>query len=196
MRQSSALFWMLFLAHSLGAQSFSEPTILPETAAREQLATQPESAFQPIAQTAHVQGDVVVFVLVDENGRIVSAHALSGPAMLQQAAINAVKKFQFIPFPTDNKPIRLAATLTIPFRTGTPGEGTSAEREGAAQAWYPLWDKCRNALRAQDGQESLDYCKQAVDMSLKAGDLTSSDQLKMVLSHLAYSTRAHKSSAQ
>jgi TonB family protein len=177
---------MLFLAHCLGAQSLSKPTILPEAAARDQLATQPDPVYPPIAKAAHVQGDVIVSVIVDEKGRIVSAKVVSGPAMLQQAALDAVKKFQFNPFSVGNKPIRITTTLTIPFHIDKPGEGPSAEQQKAAQAWFPLSDKCRKALQAQQVQESVDYCRHALEMSIKAGDLTSSDQLGNMLSHQYY----------
>jgi len=162
------------------------PTTLPEAAAREQLATQPEPVYPPIAKAARIQGDVVLSIVVDEQGQIVSEKVVSGPAMLQQAALDAAKKLQFNPFSVNNKPIRIATTLTIPFQTDKPGEGPSAEQEKAAQAWFPLSDKCRSALTTQNAKESLDYCKQALDMSLKAGDLTSSDQLGMMLSYQYY----------
>ena len=67
------------------------------------------------------------------------------------------------------RPATQATTkLTIPFHIDKPGEGPSLEQEKAAQALFPLEDKCRSALRAQNVQEALDFCKQALDMSFNA----------------------------
>jgi len=85
------------------------------------------------------------------------------------------------------RPATQATTkLTIPFHIDKPGEGPSLEQEKAAQALFPLEDKCRSALRAQNVQEALDFCKQALDMSFNAGDVTTSDQLGRMNSHQLY----------
>lgn len=66
----------------------------------------------------------------------------------------------------------------------------SPEQEKAAQDWFPLEKKCmdaiKEAIRAQAVQEAVDSCKQTLDMSLKAGDLTSSDQLARTGSYQLY----------
>jgi len=111
---------------------------------------------------------------------------VSGPAMLQQSALDAVKKWRFNPFQVNGVSTQAASTLTIPFHIDKPGEGPTVDQERAAQAWFPLSDKCRNALRAQSVPDALDYCKQALDMSYKAGDLNSSDQLGRMNSHELY----------
>jgi tetratricopeptide (TPR) repeat protein len=104
--------------------------------------------------------------------------------MLQGAALEAVKTWTFKPFEPNGA--QITTTLTIPFELHLNGVGPSEEQQRAAQAWFPLSDKCRSALKAQNAPESLGFCKQSLDMSLKAGDTTSSDQLAMLESYQDY----------
>ncbi len=106
--------------------------------------------------------------------------------MLQQAALDAVKKWRFAPFSATGAAAPVMTTLTVPFHLDHHGPQPSVEQENAAQAWFPLSEKCRNALKAQNKEDSLTVCKQVLDMSFKAGDLTPSDQLVRLNSHQLY----------
>ena len=57
-----------------------------------------ESGLPAIAQAAHVQGAVVIAVVIDSAGRVASAKIKSGPQMLREAAVDAVKSWQFAPY--------------------------------------------------------------------------------------------------
>lgn len=186
MRRAPVLCLLFLLASLASAQSLAEIPEVSESQAREHLTGQPDPVYPPIARAAQVQGDVVIAVVIDAKGAVSSEKAVSGPAMLQQAALDAVKKWQFSPFVANSAAESVATKLTISFHIQQNGPGPTAEQQKAAQAWFPLSDKCRSALRAQDTQGALDYCKQALDMSFKAGDLTSSDQLGRLDSHESY----------
>jgi TonB family protein len=174
----------------LGQISFAQGTGNPYTAseadARQHLVQHEEALYPPIAKAARVQGDVLIGLLINEGGQVVSEKVVSGPAMLQQAALDAVKKWRFTPFQVNGVPTQTATTLTIPFHIDKPGEGPTAEQDKAAQAWFQLSDKCRSALKSQNVQDAIDRCKEALDMSYKAGDLNSSDQLGRVESFQQY----------
>lgn len=60
-------------------------------------------------------GTVMVQVLVDETGTVVSARAVSGPAQLQQAAVNAAKFARFSPTMLMGEPVKVTGTLTYNF---------------------------------------------------------------------------------
>ena len=47
----------------------------------------PKPAYPPIARAAHASGTVVVQVLIDENGNVISARAVSGHPLLQAVAV-------------------------------------------------------------------------------------------------------------
>ena len=174
----------LLCSHNLWGQGDFAPRTVSEAEARQRLSQKVDPVYPPIAAAARIQGEVGISVLIDASGKVASEKAVSGPAMLQQAAMDAVKKWQFEPFTTNGVSESVKTVLTIPFQL--EGPKLTPEQEKAAQAWFPLSDKCRTALRAQNTEDSLNLCKQALDMSFKAGDLTSSDQLGRLNSHQLY----------
>lgn len=186
MRFHSALLCALLFATIAAAQSSNSSQAVSESDARQHLAQKTEPIYPPIARAARVQGDVAIAVVIDLNGSIASEKVVSGPAMLQQAALDALKKWRFTPFLINGSPAQATTTLTLSFHVDKPGEGPSAEQEKAAQAWFPASDQCRKALKDQNVQGAMDSCKKALDLSLKAGDLNSSDQLGRMLSHQYY----------
>src|SRR5258705_2602763 len=57
----------------------------------------PKPGYPPIARAAHASGTVVVQVLIDENGNVVSARALSGHPLLQAVAGGGARQARFSP---------------------------------------------------------------------------------------------------
>ena len=186
MRQLAGLCSLILLVQFSSAQSNTTANSVSEADARQHLKQKIDPVYPPIAAAARIEGDVVISVQIATNGSVASEHAVSGPAMLQQAALDAVKKWRFAPFTANGAAMPVTTVLTVPFRLEHHGPQPTAEQEKAAQACFPLSDKCRSSLKAQNSQDALDYCKQAVDMCLKAGDLTSSDQLGAMLSYQYY----------
>lgn len=177
---------MLLASHAMFGQSGSGSITISEADARQHLTEKADPVYPPIAAAAHIEGDVTISVVVDTNGNVASEKVISGPPMLRQAALDAVKRWQFSPFTSNGAAEQISTTLTIPFHLEHHGPQPTEEQQMAAQAWFPLSDKCRSALKGQSPQDALDLCKQALDMSLKAGDLTNSDQLARIDSHQLY----------
>jgi TonB family protein len=175
---------LLFIAMaSVAAQT---PINIDAVEAQKHLTAHVDPVYPAIAKAAAVQGEVKISVVIDGAGQVASEKVVSGPPMLQQAALDAVKKWRFTPFEVNGTATQTTTTLTIPFYLEKRDGGPTPDQEKAAQAWFPLSDKCRSALKAQNTQDSLDYCKQALEMALKAGDLSSSDQLAMLESYQSY----------
>lgn len=174
------VFVLIFVPYCLAQRNASSEAI-SETEALQHITQKVDPVYPPIAKAAQVQGDVVLTISIDAKGNVVTEKVLSGPAMLLQAALDAVKQWQFNPFNANGVAVPVTTKITIPFQL--PGPQLSPDQEKAAQAWFPLSDQCRSALKAQNKDDALNYCKQALDMSLKAGDLTSSDQLGRLLSY-------------
>lgn len=72
-------------------------------------------SYPAIARMAHVSGTVQVEALISTTGRIESAHATSGPAMLQPAALEAVRLARYRPFLLNGRPTEVNATFSINF---------------------------------------------------------------------------------
>jgi protein TonB len=58
---------------------------------------------------------VKVELIIDENGQVVQVQNASGPAMLQNAAKDAVKKWRFKPFTRDGQPVRASGFVNFNF---------------------------------------------------------------------------------
>lgn len=75
--------------------------------------------YPPIAKAAHVEGTVIVQAIISPTGHIESAHAVSGPLMLQPAALDAVRVARYRPFLLNGQPTAVDTTFTISFHLGS-----------------------------------------------------------------------------
>jgi TonB family protein len=69
-----------------------------------------------IARQANVQGNVVVRVVIDKAGNVSDAHAISGPALLREAAVDALRGRKYQPSTLNGQPISVEMLVTIQFR--------------------------------------------------------------------------------
>lgn len=75
----------------------------------------PKPSYPPIARAAHASGTVVVQVLIDENGSVVSATAVSGHPLLTQAAVNAARQARFSPTKLSGQPVKVTGVIQYNF---------------------------------------------------------------------------------
>jgi protein TonB len=75
----------------------------------------PKPAYPPIARAAHASGTVVVQVLIDENGNVVSAHAVSGHPLLQAVAVSAARQARFSPTKLSGQPVKVTGVIQYNF---------------------------------------------------------------------------------
>jgi protein TonB len=71
--------------------------------------------YPAIARQAHASGTVVVQVLIDENGNVVSAHATSGHPLLQAAAVSAARASKFSPTKLSGQPVKVTGIIQYNF---------------------------------------------------------------------------------
>ena len=67
------------------------------------------------AKTVRMSGVVKVDVIVDEDGKVAEVEKTSGPAMLQRAAADAIKKWKFKPFVRDGQPTKATGYVSFNF---------------------------------------------------------------------------------
>jgi TonB family protein len=75
----------------------------------------PAPPYPPLAARARVTGQVQVQVIIDKNGKVIAASALSGHPLLQHAAVTAAKKALFNPFKLDGKPVKVLGVIVYNF---------------------------------------------------------------------------------
>jgi protein TonB len=74
--------------------------------------------YPPIAKAARVSGTVVLQAKISKSGQIEDLHVVTGPAMLQQAAIDAVKTWRYRPYLLNNDPVEVETTVNVIFTLG------------------------------------------------------------------------------
>ena len=71
--------------------------------------------YPPIAQSARVQGVVIIEATIGADGRVKEAKVLRGQPLLDQAALDAVKQWQFTPTLLNGVPVPVIMTVTVNF---------------------------------------------------------------------------------
>jgi len=74
--------------------------------------------YPPIAKAARVSGTVVLQATISKTGTIENLRVISGPAMLQQAAMDAVKSWRYRPYLLNGDPVEVETTVNVVFTLG------------------------------------------------------------------------------
>jgi TonB family protein len=77
--------------------------------------SKPAPAYPAIAKAARASGQVFVQVTLDETGRVISAKAVSGHPLLQQAAVEAAYQARFSPTLLSGQPVKVTGNLSYSF---------------------------------------------------------------------------------
>jgi protein TonB len=98
------------------AMSSIEPVNLPASALPE-LASQPAQPVYPDAAKASGQrGSVVLQVLIGRDGAVQDVKFLQGSLVFAQAAIDAVRQWQFKPYTLNGRAVSVQSTITLNFK--------------------------------------------------------------------------------
>jgi protein TonB len=71
--------------------------------------------YPAIARSAHASGAVQVQVLIDENGNVISANAVSGHPLLRAAAVAAAHASKFSPTKLSGQPVKVNGVIVYNF---------------------------------------------------------------------------------
>lgn len=75
----------------------------------------PKPAYPAIARAAHASGTVVVQVLIDEEGQVIAARAVSGHPLLQAASVAAAREAKFSPTRLAGEPVKVTGVIQYNF---------------------------------------------------------------------------------
>jgi periplasmic protein TonB len=73
-------------------------------------------AYPPIARETRTEGTVVLQATISKSGTIENLRVISGPAMLQQAALDAVKTWRYRPYLLDGVPVEVETAVNVEFK--------------------------------------------------------------------------------
>jgi protein TonB len=71
--------------------------------------------YPPIAQSARVQGIVIIEATIGPRGKVEAAKVLRSIPLLDQAALDAVKQWEFTPTLLNGVPVPVIMTVTVQF---------------------------------------------------------------------------------
>jgi TonB family protein len=75
----------------------------------------PQPAYPRLAKAAHAAGTVGVQVVIDEQGNVISAHAVSGHPLLYGVSVDAARRAKFTPTLFDGEAIRVTGVIEYHF---------------------------------------------------------------------------------
>jgi protein TonB len=71
--------------------------------------------YPPLARASHVEGIVILEVVIDEHGEVTSTRVLRSMTLLDQAAVDAVRGWKFSPARLNGEAIPVVMTVTVNF---------------------------------------------------------------------------------
>jgi TonB family protein len=77
-----------------------------------------DPVYPPIAKAARVQGAVVLQATISKSGMVEDLHVISGQAILQDAAISAVRTWRYRPYLVNGEPVKVQTTINVVFALG------------------------------------------------------------------------------
>jgi TonB family protein len=80
------------------------------------LVSKVDPVYPTLAKNQHVSGNVTVDALIDASGRVTTMKIVSGPTLLHQAAMDALKQWKYQPATLDGKAVPMHLTVTLQFR--------------------------------------------------------------------------------
>jgi protein TonB len=74
--------------------------------------------YPSLARAIRLEGTVVLAATISKTGTIENLRVISGPAILQQAALDAVKSWLYRPYLLDGQPVEVETTVNVIFTLG------------------------------------------------------------------------------
>jgi protein TonB len=76
----------------------------------------PPPVYPENARRIRVEGTVEVEVVIDENGKVVSAKVISGPQVLRDSAVQAALRAKFTPTKLSGEPVKVTGKIVYNFK--------------------------------------------------------------------------------
>jgi protein TonB len=75
----------------------------------------PAPVYPDAAKRLRMSGVVMVEVIVDETGKVISAEATSGPPALREVAVQAALRARFSPTKLSGQPVKVSGSINYKF---------------------------------------------------------------------------------
>lgn len=85
------------------------------------LIRQVKPEYPALAVRARIQGTVVLQAVIGKDGMVQNLRAMSGPPLLIESAMNAVRQWRYQPFYLNGQPVELETQVNVHFTLGNGG---------------------------------------------------------------------------
>lgn len=92
-----------------------KPVRITSGAANGLLVKKVPPAYPLEAKLVRLEGTVVVRAVIEKTGGVAEVYALSGPPLLESAAVDAVKQWQYRPYTQNGQPVDVETTIEVVF---------------------------------------------------------------------------------
>lgn len=75
----------------------------------------PAPTYPDTAKRMRIAGTVTVEVVIDENGKVISATATGGPVTLREVAVQAAQRARFSPTKLSGQPVKVSGVINYKF---------------------------------------------------------------------------------
>lgn len=145
-----ASVWALLLAMIsspvLKAQD-SKDVPIPAAVAQGMLISKVAPIYPPIAKAAHISGKVVLRAVISKAGRIEDLRVVSGPDLLKQAALDAVKQWRYKPYLLNGEEIGVETAIEVVFELDGPAGAKDSRAEQAPSGIANTVPECTDATQ-------------------------------------------------
>ena len=90
-----------------------EPRSLPAETMQKHILTKVPPQYPADAKKARIQGKVVLDAIIGKTGNVENLKVVSGPAELQQSALDAVRQWTYRPVLLNGEPVEVKTTVTV-----------------------------------------------------------------------------------
>lgn len=91
------------------------PQSIPPKEMQDHILTKIPPKYPPAAKKARIQGKVVLDAIIGDTGQVENLKVVSGPAELQQSAIDAVRQWTYRPVLVNGAPVEVETTVTVTY---------------------------------------------------------------------------------
>jgi TonB family protein len=77
-----------------------------------------DPVYPPVAKAARIQGTVVLQAAISKSGSVEDLHVVTGQALLQEAALSAVRTWRYRPYLVNGEPVKVQTTINVVFTLG------------------------------------------------------------------------------
>jgi TonB family protein len=93
---------------------------------QERIITKLPPVYPPEAKKARIQGKVILEAVIGKTGHVENVKVVSGPAELQQSAMDAVRQWVYKPYLMKGDPVEVITKITVNYTLAGSKKDASA----------------------------------------------------------------------